>query len=187
MKRQQEILDFWFLPPAHPDYGKPREEWFSKNEEFDALVRDNFLEDFSKATEGHYLDWTDTDMGCLALILLLDQFSRNMFRDDPKAFSADAKAREIARHMIDRGYFDGLSALHKKFAALPFEHSENLHDQEYSMTLFKAFGGEVDIDYAQRHYDIIKKFGRFPHRNAVLNRQSTDEERAFLKTPGSSF
>lgn len=187
MDRIQEILDFWFLPPDHENYGQPREEWFVKNAEFDAEIRDRFLSDFEKAENGEYLDWTDSARGSLALILLFDQFTRNMFRQSPRAFSADGKAREIARHILSTGFYEELNLVEKQFAALPFEHSENLKDQKLSLKLFGEMGNENLLDYAQRHYAIIEKFGRFPHRNRQLGRQSTPEEEAFLNEPNSSF
>ncbi|MFB9355864.1 DUF924 family protein [Sneathiella chinensis] len=187
MSKISEILDFWFLPEDHPDHGENRPEWFQKNEAFDQEIRDRFLDDFEKAVNGDYLSWATSMNGCLALILLFDQFSRNMFRDSPKAFSADAKAREIARHMIREGYSQGLPAFKRNFAILPFEHSEDLSDQEYSVALFREFSDESSIDFAVRHLEIIKRFGRFPHRNQTLGRSSTPEEADFLQQPNSSF
>ncbi len=187
MNDYQHILDFWFLSKSHELYGQKRKEWFLKDDVFDEAIRDNFEDDFSKALDGQYLRWAETKDGCMALILLFDQFSRNMFRDDPKAFSADGKAREIARHILDAGFFEHLPDFMKNFAVLPFEHSENLEDQIFSVKLFKSFGGEEAILYAVRHYEIIEKFGRFPHRNKTLNRPPTDEEIEFLKQPNSSF
>ncbi|MDF2366137.1 DUF924 family protein [Sneathiella sp.] len=187
MDRIQEILDFWFLPEDHEDYGKPREVWFKKDNGFDAEIQDRFLDDFEKAETGAYLDWTESARGSLALILLFDQFTRNMFRDSPRAFSADGKACEIARHMLSRGFYDELSDAQKQFAALPFEHSEDIEDQKLSMRLFQQLGSDELVDYAERHYVIIERFGRFPHRNEQLGRKSTKAEEAFLKEPNSSF
>ncbi len=187
MCEQQKILDFWFLPEDHPDHGQKRVEWFKKDSDFDTEIIQRFQTVFEKAVNGDYLFWTDSPPGCLALILLFDQFSRNMFRGDPKSFIADAKAREIARHMISTGYFDLLPSVKKSFVLMPFEHSEDLDDQEFCVKMFKDFGDETDIDYALQHYEIIKKFGRFPHRNDVLGRNSTEEETAFLEGPNSSF
>ncbi|MZR31298.1 DUF924 family protein [Sneathiella litorea] len=187
MDRIQEILDFWFLPESNENYGKRRDVWFKKDDEFDASIRSQFLEDFEKAEAGDYLDWTESARGSLALILLYDQFTRNMFRDTARAFSADGKAREIARHILSQGFYDELSPVQKQFAALPFEHSEDLEDQKLSLQLFQELESDVLVEYAQRHYDIIEKFGRFPHRNKQLNRQSTNEEEAFLTEPNSSF
>lgn len=187
MDRAQEILDFWFLPEDHPDYGKPRAIWFEKNPAFDAEIRDRFLADFEKAAAGEYLDWTESAKGSLALILLFDQFSRNMFRDTARTFATDGKAREIARHMIETGFYDALGTFQKQFAALPFEHSEDIEDQKLSIDLFREIGDAVAFDYAEKHYLIIERFGRFPHRNKQLGRETTPEEAAFLTEPNSSF
>lgn len=187
MDRIQEILDFWFLPENDENYGKQREVWFKKNPDFDAEISGKFLGDFEKAEAGELLHWTESARGSLALILLFDQFTRNMFRDSPRAFAADGKAREIARHMLSRGFYDELNAVQKQFAALPFEHSEDMDDQKLSVKLFAELGSDEALDYAQRHLEIIEKFGRFPHRNEQLGRESTKEEEAFLKTPNSSF
>ncbi|TNE38761.1 MAG: DUF924 domain-containing protein [Alphaproteobacteria bacterium] len=187
MQRVQDILDFWFLPEVHAEYGQPRKAWFEKNPEFDAEIREKFLADFEQAVEGRFLSWTDRAKGSLALILLFDQFTRNMFRDDPRAFSADGKAREIARHMLRSGQYEELVPFMRQFAALPFEHSEDLADQKRSMQLFTAMNDAELIRYAKAHYDIIEKFGRFPHRNKTLGRTSTSTEEAFLKEPNSSF
>ncbi len=187
MDQQQEILDFWFLPKDHPEYGQSRDVWFQKDDGFDAEIRDRFLSVFEDGVVGRLLSWTDTKEGSLALIILFDQFSRNMFRGQARAFSADGKAREIARHIIARGFYEEMTDKEKQFAILPFEHSEDLEDQKYSLQLFQAIGDEELIHYARAHLDIIEKFGRFPHRNDILGRESTAEEKAFLETPNSSF
>ncbi len=187
MYEYQPILDFWFLPITHENYGGKRSEWFQKDPEFDREIITRFKLLFDKAENGDLLDWTETKTGSLALILLFDQFSRNMFRDSPKAFSADVKAREIARHMLEKGQFADLEGFQKNFAALPFEHSEKLEDQVFSVELFKSFGDEDALLYAVRHHDIIKKFDRFPHRNKIMGRPSTADEIEFLKQPNSSF
>ncbi|OUR78599.1 hypothetical protein A9Q83_06895 [Alphaproteobacteria bacterium 46_93_T64] len=187
MQDIQRVLDFWFRAEDHPDYGKPRPEWFKKDSKFDDTIKQQFLFLFVKAKEGQLLYWTESKNGCLALILLFDQFSRNMFRDTPDAFATDGKALEIARLMISSGFFDELASFQKTFAALPFEHSESLQDQKKSMELFKDFGDENAVNYAERHFDIVEKFGRFPHRNDILGRHSTDDEIAFLSQPNSSF
>lgn len=187
MPRFQQILDFWFQPEKHPNYGEKRAQWFKKDLKFDALIQQNFAQDFDQAVQGMYLQWSDHAKGCLALILLFDQFSRNMFRDSPKAFSADGKAREITRHMIDRRFFAELPNFQKTFAILPFEHSEEMEDQILSVKLCREYCDREEIEYAEQHYEIIKKFSRFPHRNEILGRQSTPDEIEFLKQPGSSF
>ncbi|WP_373085141.1 DUF924 family protein [Sneathiella sp.] len=185
--RIQDIIEFWFLPETNDAFGKPRAEWFEKNSEFDAEIRNRFNDDFESAISGRLLSWTECAKGSLALILLFDQFTRNMFRDDARAFSADGKARELARHMLSSGQYNELAPIYKSFALLPFEHSEDMEDQKLSVKLFTELGNDGSLDYAQRHYDIIKQFGRFPHRNKILGRQNTPAEEAFLKQPNSSF
>jgi uncharacterized protein (DUF924 family) len=187
MTSYTDILDFWFLPKSHPDHGTNRPQWFQKNDDFDAEITARFLQTYEKARKGELLSWCDHKEGTLALILVFDQFPRNMFRGSPKSFETDAKALELARHMMSSGFFDQLQDFEKTFAVLPFEHSEDLDDQLKSVQLFKDFAADLQIEYAHKHKVIIEKFGRFPHRNAVLGRQSTLEEIEFLKTPGSSF
>ncbi|MBL4666609.1 MAG: DUF924 domain-containing protein [Sneathiella sp.] len=183
----QKILNFWFHPEDHPDYGTARVEWFRKDPKFDAEIKQNFLFLYVKAKEGQLLQWTENRQGCLALILLFDQFSRNMFRDSPDAFQTDGKAREIARLVLSNGFFNDYKPLEKTFIVLPLEHSENMPDQKKSVELFKSFGNENEITYAERHYDVIAKFDRFPHRNEVLSRVSSEDEITFLSGPNSSF
>lgn len=187
MDRIQAILDFWFLSEKDAGFGSSRSEWFSKNPEFDSQIRDLFLSDLETATAGHYLNWTEHQKGCLALIILFDQFPRNIFRESTYAFETDGKALEISRHLTARGMFEGLNLVQKQFAILPFEHSENMQDQEHALQLFTDMGNEELIRYAKAHYEIIKRFGRFPHRNLILGRPSTAEEEDFLLQPGSSF
>ncbi|MEH6476911.1 MAG: DUF924 family protein [Sneathiella sp.] len=183
----QKVLDFWFYPEDHPEYGDTRVEWFKKDPEFDKAVSQKFLFLYVKAKEGQLLHWTENKKGCLALILLFDQFSRNMFRGSAESFATDGKAREIARLVQSSGFFTDLAPFQKTFAALPFEHSEDLQDQEKSMKLFQEFGSKEEILYAERHYEIIAKFGRFPHRNIDLDRPSTEAELKFLSEANSSF
>lgn len=183
----QDILDFWFLPPGHEQHGLHRDEWFTKNAAFDQQITDEFLHCYNRAVDGRLLAWCDSAEGALALVLVLDQFPRNMFRDSPVAFASDAKALEVARHAAAQGYMKFLLPMQRKFLALPFEHSEQLYDQEISLRIFEELGDEIDLEYARQHFDIIKKFARFPHRNAILGRTSTAEEVRFLREPGSSF
>lgn len=126
----------------------------------------------------------ETPLGCLALVIVLDQSPRNMFRDDPRAFATDGNA--LAQAALARGDDKSLNALQRQFLFMPFQHSEALEDQRRSIELFASISPET-LDYAQRHLDIIERFGRFPHRNAVLGRKSTAEELAFLQEPSSSF
>lgn len=187
MQNFQEILDFWFLPKADEGYLQPRKEWFVKDPAFDEEIVKRFSKIYEQAKNGELADWQDSLEGCLATILLFDQFTRNMFRDSGRAFEADALARDLARKMIADPEFKALANVQKTFAVLPFEHSENLEDQKLAVKLFKTFGTEVEIDYAIKHQVIIERFGRFPHRNKALERPSTEEELEFLKQPGSGF
>ncbi len=183
----EKILTFWFgtPDPALPvDY---RPAWFEKNEAFDAEIRRDFGAAVERAIAGELDGMADDAGGALALLLLLDQFPRNLFRGTARAFAGDARARRIAARALARGDEAQLSPRHRAFLYLPFEHSESLADQERSVALFATLDDPLSYDYAVRHRDVIARFGRFPHRNAALGRSSTPEEIEFLKTPGSSF
>jgi uncharacterized protein (DUF924 family) len=186
-----EILDFWFGHPHDPDYGKERQLWFKKDPEFDQEIKTRFLEPYTQAAAGELDHWQTTPAGCLALILLLDQFPRNMFRGQPQAFATDDQALAIAEHAVNQGFDQQLLPVQRWFIYLPFEHSENLADQQQALDLFSTLRddpqSESTINYAQRHFEVIQRFGRFPHRNAILGRVNTPEEEAFLQTRGSSF
>lgn len=186
------VLDFWFLPPDHPGHGAYRPEWFRKDAAFDAAIRARFGADVEAALNTA-LD-TGTDEALLARILLLDQFTRNIFRDTPRAFAGDAQALKLAETLVAAGRDKNLSPFQRWFAYLPFEHGESLLDQERAVALFAGLRREMKnetfdgaYDYALRHREVIARFGRFPHRNAILGRESTAEEIEFLKPPGSSF
>ncbi|MCG8543336.1 MAG: DUF924 domain-containing protein [Alphaproteobacteria bacterium] len=187
MDLSQRILDFWFGPPESPDYGAHRAVWFEADDAFDAAVAEQFREDFDRALRGELDGMAEEPAGCLALIILLDQFSRNMFRGSAQSFSADEKARALARGAVEQGLDQLLPRFQRVFVYLPFEHSEAIADQNLSVVLFEALGDEQSLDYAVRHREIIARFGRFPHRNEILGRESTPEEAAFLQEPGSSF
>lgn len=182
ISRYDEILKFWF------EESTPQ-QWFQKNEDFDKAITSRFQHDYDSAVQGQYDDWRDTAKGCLALIILLDQFPRNMFRDTPKAFASDTKALDIAKHAIAQKFDEGLSVDEKTFMYLPFEHSENIDDQKTSLNLFKPTESDNPIyyDYAKKHYDVIKEFGRFPHRNKILGRVNTPKEEEYLAKPDSGF
>lgn len=194
--RVRAILDFWFLPPDHPEHGRLRKVWFMKDAAFDAEIRARFLGDHEQAAAGAYDAWAETPDGALALLILLDQVPRNLFRGEARAFATDAKARAIARQAIAAGHDQRLPSVQRMFIYLPFEHSEDLADQQRVVALFESLPATTAfppqardeiIDYGRRHLAIIARFGRFPHRNAALGRPSTPEERAFLEQPGSSF
>ena len=178
-----DVLRFWF-----EDHG--RKDWFTKSDEFDTKIRDRFLEIYNLAATGGLDAWRDSANGCLALCLVLDQFPRNLFRDDPRAFATDAMARALTRHALERGFdrdpsFDGTRRM---FLYLPLEHSENIDDQRHCVELVRErIGDDEFVDYAERHLRVIERFGRFPHRNAVLDRDCTDEEDEYLKQPDAGF
>ncbi len=187
----KEILTFWFGTSDFTDGLERRKAWFIKNPEFDEEIRSKFLVIYEKAAQGALSDWQQTPLGCLALIILLDQFPRNLFRGDAKSFATDSAALTAAQLGVTQGFDLLLPHIARTFMYLPFEHSEQLEDQQRSIALFNQMQNDHEmtetIKYAQRHFDIIAQFGRFPHRNKLLERQSTAEEEAFLKTPGSSF
>ena len=181
-----EVLDFWFGAPGSRERGRPRKAWFKKSEPFDAEIRRRFLVTWEQAARGELERWQATPLASLALAVTLDQFPRNMFRGTARAFASDSPALAAAMGTIARGFDRLLSPLERLFIYMPFEHAEDLAAQRRSIALFHALA-PVDMKYAKRHYEIIARFGRFPHRNAILGRQSTAEEIAFLKERGSSF
>jgi uncharacterized protein (DUF924 family) len=185
------LLDFWFGAPGSTEHDRPRDIWFRVDPDFDATLRRRFLGDHEAAATGAFADWLAAPDAALALVLLLDQLPRNLFRGSPRAYGCDAAARQAAGHALERG-FDGLVApVRRWFFYLPFEHSEDLADQQRALELYGALPADQDRDLclraAQRHHDIIARFGRFPHRNEVLGRASTAAEAAFLREPGSRF
>ncbi|HTI18438.1 MAG TPA: DUF924 family protein [Trinickia sp.] len=188
----REVLDFWFGEPDAPRFGKVWREWFRGDEAFDAVLRARFLTTLEAARRGACDGWSRSALGALALVVVLDQFSRNIHRAQPEAFAGDARALAVACRMVDSKADLSLpSPCHRVFVYMPFEHDESSESQARSVQLFEALERETGLrghlGYARRHEEIIARFGRFPHRNAVLGRHSTDEERAFLLEPGSSF
>ena len=185
------VLDFWFLPGDGPNFGESQKNWFAKNTAFDRQISNTFATAYDRATAGELDHWQDSAEGSLALLILLDQFSRNMFRNDPKAFAADPQARTIADRAIARGFDKTFGAHQRFFFYLPFEHSENLADQNRCLDLVRQIPGALDdggyYNWAVAHHAIIERFGRFPHRNDILGRKSTEEEKIFLTQEGSSF
>jgi uncharacterized protein (DUF924 family) len=180
--RADEVLRFWFGEGA--ERGKAHKRWFEKNATFDAECRGRFLPLYESLSTND--DWLSNPGDCLARIVVLDQFPRNMFRGTPRAFETDARALAAAKHAVASGYDRGMLVVERQFVYLPFEHSESLADQERACELMRPLGDEL-YDWALRHKRIIERFGRFPHRNAILGRASTPEEIEFLKQPGSSF
>ena len=187
----QRVLDFWFGAPGSPQAGQRRAEWFRKSDAFDASVREHFLSAYEGAAAGRLTQWDATARGLLALIVVLDQFPRNMFRGSSRAFASDAQALSAAERMVARSWDIELAPLERSFAYLPFEHAENRAAQERSMRLFGALAQDAAyadlLEWARKHCVIIQRFGRFPHRNIILGRVSTPEETEFLSQPGSSF
>lgn len=180
MREIDQVHSFWFEESSE-------KQWYKKDPEFDRQIRERFGALVEDASKGKLEDWLETPRGALAYILLLDQFSRNIYRGSNQAFATDAKARAAAIKVLVEGYDRDIPDREKAFLYLPFEHSEELEDQKRSVALFEALGDDQLTDYAVRHRDIIARFGRFPHRNDVLGRESTDAEQEFLKQPGSSF
>ncbi|MEM9513140.1 MAG: DUF924 family protein [Cyanobacteria bacterium P01_E01_bin.48] len=191
MKEVEAVLTFWFGEPTPPEYGKSRKIWFAKDTAFDRQCSDRFLALHEKLATGLAHDWKVETRSCLAAIVVLDQFSRNMFRNSARAFATDALALELANYAINRGFDLELLTVERWFMYLPFEHSENLSDQDRAVELFQQLAGDPDsdrtLDYAIRHRDVIRRFGRFPHRNTMLGRETTPEEARFLQQPGSQF
>ena len=185
------VLDFWFGAPDDAGHTLPRKAWFEKDPAFDEAIRQRFRGTYDRAVAGAFDHWRVHRRACPALILVFDQLPRNMFRSTPQAFATDARARALAEHAVALGFDRGIPPAHRAFFYLPFEHSENLADQDRSVRLFESIephpGRDEAIRYALRHREIVERFGRFPHRNAVLGRRSTSEELAFLQTPNSSF
>jgi uncharacterized protein (DUF924 family) len=180
-----EILAFWF----EGDPTERRKQWFEKEPAFDAECA-RFTACIRDARAGRYDEWAATPNGALALIVLLDQLSRNVFRGSAEAFAADPHARDIARRAIADGFDTMLMPLERMFVYLPFEHAEIIEYQDLSVRLFESLAdalGADTVDYAHRHRDVIREFGRFPHRNAALGRVNTPAEDEYLARPGAGF
>lgn len=192
MVRVDDILGFWFGPPAEPAHLRPRGSWFERDEAFDAECTRRFREACEQAAAGELDSWRDEPRGTLALLLLLDQLPRNVFRGSPRAYATDERAREVARRALARGLDVPLPPVWRWFFYLPFMHSEDLQDQRRCVALTESLTWEspdslITYESARRHHDIVARFGRFPHRNAALGRESTPEEVAFLQEPNSAF
>jgi len=181
------LLEFWLGSAEPQKMATHRKEWWVKDPEFDLRIGEEFKGLFDQAIAGELDGWKETALGSLGLIILLDQFPRNLFRNDERAFSMDGQARRLTRYVLDKAFDKELPMGAKLFLYLPLEHSENLNDQYDCLSLMKAMGDEGYVNFAQKHLDIIERFGRFPHRNIVLGRKNTSEEDAFLGGPNSSF
>ncbi|MBE9078032.1 DUF924 domain-containing protein [Romeria aff. gracilis LEGE 07310] len=190
MSRPNKILAFWFNDPdPQHHYGEFRQVWFKKDPNFDAQIRQRFLNDYEQAAAGQFASWQEQPRSCLALILLLDQFPRNLFRGRPRSFATDDQALAAAKSAIAHNFDRALIPIERNFLYLPFEHSERLAHQQQSVALFTVLANiapelQHSLDYALKHRDVIAKFGRFPHRNAILSRQTTAEEDAYLQQHG---
>ncbi|HVL75514.1 MAG TPA: DUF924 family protein [Noviherbaspirillum sp.] len=199
METIETILHFWFGTESDDARVASAQArlWWMKHPDVDREIRERFEGTLEAAMRGELDGWRASPRGRLALIVLADQFPRNMYRDTPRAFAYDAQARGWCLEALDAGADQALRPIERVFLYLPLEHSERLEDQERAVALFKRLHEEAGeaarpafaefLDYAYRHRDVIARFGRFPHRNRILQRASTDEEEAFLRTPGSSF
>ncbi|MBI3376020.1 MAG: DUF924 domain-containing protein [Betaproteobacteria bacterium] len=187
--RAADVLRFWFGVYERSASRDPR--WFRKDPAFDAEIVARFRSLHEQGANGKLSDWSNAPGDCLALAIVLDQFPRNMFRGKPRAFATDFLALDAARHAVDAGYDTGMRPAERMFLYLPFEHSESLDDQWRSLALMSRLATYPETDdvfeYAVRHWEIVRRFGRFPHRNAALARTGTPEETEFLKQPGSGF
>lgn len=171
----QEILSFWFSERVRP-------LWFRSTPEFDAEIRERFEATWQTAQDNQLAHWEVNASGALALVIVLDQFPLNMYRDEGQSFSTEAQARKVARHAIDQGWDRELDEAGKSFLYLPFMHSESPADQDRSVALYQAAGMLDNLRFASHHREIVRRFGRFPHRNAALGRECTEEEREWLQS-----
>lgn len=186
----QAVLAFWFDPAQQP-------HWFDASPQFDAIIRDRFGGTYRLAAQGKLEQWIDTPQGWLALLIVLDQFSRNLHRDDPRAWAQDLQAQRLALWGIKEGYDRPLPPMQRVFAYMPLEHAEDMRLQRHCVALFEALCEQLSteerhrytgfLDYARRHQAVIARFGRFPHRNARLGRPCTPEELQYLAEPGAGF
>ncbi len=179
--RIDAILDFWFAPGME-------KRWFVADPALDRALAERFGQDLAQAAQGALDHWVDTADGALALVILLDQLPRNVFRGKAHAFALDSRALAIAEAALLRGHDRALAPIRRRFLYLPFEHSESVADQRFCVSLFEQAGDDPEgLDYARRHLAVIERFGRFPHRNEALERETTPEEEEFLKSPDSRF
>lgn len=187
--RAAEVLRFWFGEPG--EYGKRRKTWFEKNAAFDAEIRNRFVALHADVAAQRVEHWRVSALECLAYIIVLDQFSRNLYRNDAHAFAADSLALTAAQEAIARGFDQSLLPIERQFVYLPFEHSESIEDQQRCCALMESLREHPEtndlLDWALKHLRVIERFGRFPHRNAALDRRSTPEELEYLSQPGAGF
>ncbi|MBT3203870.1 MAG: DUF924 domain-containing protein [Gammaproteobacteria bacterium] len=171
----QEILEFWFSKQS-------RSKWFNSTPEFDEVIRQRFEKVWGQARADSFDHWEQEPDGALALVIIFDQLPLNMFRQDARQYSTEAHARRIATHAIQQGFDQDMDKLRKSFFYLPFMHSESIEDQDRSVELYEKAGLDDNLRYAKHHRDVVKRFGRFPHRNEALGRESSEEELEYLKT-----
>lgn len=176
----QEVLDFWFAP-EHTNF------WFAKDQHFDDKIRGQFFQIHQQATQAELWSWRQSAEGRLAEIIVLDQFSRNLYRDQAQAFAQDSMALALAQEAIGQQLDAQLSPEQRSFLYMPFMHSESKLIHEFALKLFQRLGNEINLSFEKKHKVIIDQFGRYPHRNAILGRQSTPEELEFLTQPNSHF
>lgn len=171
----KDIVDFWFAEEC-------RKCWFNATDEIDEMIRNRFESIWKDAKDNKLKTWMDNGEGCLALVIILDQFPLNMYRGKAESFSTEAAAREVARHAIEQGFDHDMSREEKGFLFLPFMHSEDLDDQNESIALFEGAGMTDNLRWAKHHRDIVQRFGRFPHRNQILGRINSPEEETYLSS-----
>ena len=174
------VIDFWFneISPA---------QWWVKDEAFDQEIRKRFLDIHQRANRGELYPWRTTAEGRLAEIIVLDQFSRNIFRDQPQSFASDALALILAQEAVSRQEDQNIAENRRSFMYLPYMHSESIVIHQQAVKLYAMLGNASNLEFELKHRDIIEKFGRYPHRNSILMRESSEEELAFLQQPNSSF
>lgn len=173
--KAEDLVDFWFSE-------RVAKYWFNSTAEFDNELRQLYESVYLDAKAGQHDNWLDTAMGCLALVILFDQLPLNIYRGDKKSFATEEKSREVAKHAIKQSYDQCLDEKQKAFLYMPFMHSENIEDQERSVKLFENAKLTGNIRFARHHREIVKRFGRFPHRNKILGRDSTDDELVYLQS-----
>lgn len=175
MTSYQDIIDFWFAPKTQP-------LWFNSTDDFDLSLREKYFDVYNTAKKSELDSWQHCAHGALALVIILDQFPLNMFRGLPQSFATEAISRDVARQAVSNGLDAQLSVEKKAFLYMPFMHSEDINDQEQSLTLFNQPGLENNFRFAKHHHSIIQQFGRFPHRNKILGRESSEAELNYLNS-----
>jgi uncharacterized protein (DUF924 family) len=186
------ILDFWFLPTTDPNHGKSRMEWFKKEETFDNDVKSKFGNLIENAVNGHISPKMNDPDALVAHIILLDQFTRNVYRGNKKTYQGDPIALTLSKNLLSHGTDLSLPPLHRVFVYMPLMHAESIEDQKLCVERFESLYKETNeyksfLDYAVKHMEVVEKFGRFPHRNTIFERESTAQELEYLATPGAGF